>query len=51
VKALPGAQLEGREVALGVLAAQDHDGGWPAEPGADRVDATLECIEALLRLG
>jgi hypothetical protein len=49
-KALPGAQLEAREIALGVLAAQDRDGGWRAEPGADRVDATLECIEALLRL-
>ena len=50
VKALPGAQVEAREVALSLLAAQERDGGWRAEPGADRVDATLEAIEALLRL-
>lgn len=49
-RALPGAQIEAREVALSVLGAQERDGGWPAEPGADRVDATLEAIEALLRL-
>ena len=49
-KALPGAQFEAREVVLALLVAQERDGGWPAEPGADRVDATLECIEALLRL-
>lgn len=49
-RALPGAQLEAREVALSVLAAQERDGGWPADPGADRLDATLEAVEALLRL-
>jgi hypothetical protein len=49
-RSLPGAQLEARELALALLAAQERDGGWPAEPGADRVDATLESIEALLRL-
>jgi hypothetical protein len=49
-RALPGAQIEAREVVLALLAAQERDGGWPAEPGAERVDATLECIEALLRL-
>jgi hypothetical protein len=49
-KALPGAQLEAREVVQALLAAQERDGGWPAEPGVDRVDATLECVEALLRL-
>jgi hypothetical protein len=50
-KALPGAQIEAREVALSLLAAQERDGGWRAEPGVDRVDATLEAVEALLRLG
>jgi hypothetical protein len=49
-KALPGAQLEAREVVLALLAAQERDGGWPAEPGADRTLATLEAVEALLRL-
>jgi hypothetical protein len=49
-RGLPGAQLEAREVALALLAAQERDGGWPPEPGADRLDATLEAIEALLRL-
>jgi hypothetical protein len=49
-KALPGAQIEAGEVVTALLAAQERDGGWPAEPGADRVDATLECVEALLRL-
>ncbi len=50
-RALPGAQLEARELAVSLLAAQERDGGWPAEPGVDRVDATLEAVEALLRLG
>ena len=50
VKALPGAQLDARELALSLLAQQERDGGWPAERGVDRVDATLEAIEALLRL-
>jgi len=49
-RALPGAQLEAREVVLALLAAQQRDGGWPAEPEADRVEATLEAVEALLRL-
>jgi hypothetical protein len=49
-KGLPGAQIDAREVATALLAAQERDGGWPLEPGADRVDATLEAIEALLRL-
>ena len=49
-KALPGAGLEARELVLALLAAQARDGGWAAEPGADRVDATLESVEALLRL-
>jgi hypothetical protein len=51
VKALPGAQIEPREVATALVAAQERDGGWPAEPAADRLDATLEAVEALLRLG
>jgi hypothetical protein len=50
-KALPGAQLEAREVVLALVAAQERDGGWPAEAGADRVAATLEAVEALVRLG
>jgi hypothetical protein len=50
VKALPGARLEARELVLALLAAQERDGGWAAEPGADRIDATLESVEALLRL-
>ena len=49
-KALPGAEIEARELTLSLLAAQARDGGWPEEPEADRVDATLETIEALLRL-
>ena len=50
-KALPGAQIEASEITTALLAAQERDGGWPAEPGADRVDSTLEAVEALLRLG
>jgi hypothetical protein len=49
-KSLPGAQIEPGEVVTSLLAAQERDGGWPAEAGADRVDATLEAVEALLRL-
>ncbi len=49
-KSLPGAQIEPSEVVSSLLAAQERDGGWPAEQGADRVDATLEAVEALLRL-
>ena len=49
-KALPGAQLEAREVVVALVAAQERDGGWPAEAGVDSVAATLEAVEALLRL-
>ena len=49
-KALPGAQIEASEVVLSLLAAQASDGGWPAAASGDRVDATLEAVEALLRL-
>jgi hypothetical protein len=49
-KALPGAQLEASEVVLALLGAQERDGGWSVEPEADRVEATLEAVEALLRL-
>ncbi len=50
VRALPGAQIDAEELVTSLLAAQERDGGWPTEPGADRVDATLESVEALLRL-
>jgi hypothetical protein len=50
-RALPGLQIEPPELVATLLAAQASDGGWSAEPGSGRVDATLEAVEALLRLG
>jgi hypothetical protein len=50
-RALPGCGVAASEVVATLLAAQAPDGGWPAEPGAPRVDATLDAAEALLRLG
>jgi hypothetical protein len=50
-RALPGASIEAGELVATLLAAQQDDGGWSAEPGASRTDATLEAVEALLRLG
>ena len=50
-RALPGATLDGAELVASLLAAQAPDGGWSAEAEASRLDATLEAVEALLRLG
>lgn len=50
-RALPGITLEPAELVATLLAAQAADGGWSAEPGTARLDATLEAVEALLRLG
>jgi len=50
-RALPGASIDASEVMATLLAAQAADGGWPAEPEAPRTLATLEAVEALLRLG
>jgi len=50
-RALPGATLDSSELVATLLAAQAPDGGWSAEPEASRLDATLEAVEALLRLG
>ena len=49
-KALPGASIEARELVTGLITEQQEDGGW-REDGLDPVDATLEGVEALLRLG
>ena len=50
-RALPGITLEPSELIATLLAAQATDGGWSAEPETARLDATLEAVEALLRLG
>jgi hypothetical protein len=50
-RALPGAGIEASEVVASLLGAQASDGGWPEEPGVSRLAATLEAMEALLRLG
>jgi hypothetical protein len=50
-RALPGCGVEASEVVARLLAAQAPDGGWPGEPGAPRAAATLDAVEALLRLG
>lgn len=50
-RALPGASIDASEVVATLLAAQEADGGWPAEPETPRGVATLEAVEALLRLG
>jgi len=50
-RALPGCAIEAGELTARLLAAQAPDGGWPGEPGDGRRDATLEAVEALLRLG
>lgn len=50
-RALPGCGIEASEVVATVLGAQAPDGGWPEETGPSRVDATLDAVEVLLRLG
>ncbi len=50
-RALPGASIDASEVVATLLAEQEPDGGWPAEAGESRATATLEAVEALLRLG
>jgi hypothetical protein len=50
-RALPGAAIAADELVEALLAAQAPDGGWSAEPEVPRSDATLEAVEALLRLG
>jgi hypothetical protein len=50
-RALPGCGVESSEVVATVLGAQAPDGGWPAEPEVSRSGATLDAVEALLRLG
>jgi hypothetical protein len=50
-RALPGASIDASEVVATLLAAQAPDGGWSAEPEVPRTLATLEAVEALLRLG
>jgi hypothetical protein len=50
-RALPGASIEVSEVVATLLAEQAADGGWSAEPEMPRTLATLEAVEALLRLG
>jgi hypothetical protein len=50
-RALPGAQIDAGEVALALVTAQRDDGAWPAAHATSEVDATLEAVEALLRLG
>lgn len=49
--ALPGAGIEAEELVVALRTAQDAEGRFPAEPGMAPVRATLEGIEALLRLG
>jgi hypothetical protein len=50
-RALPGARIEASEVVAALLAAQDAEGAFRAEPEAPPLVATLEAVEALLRLG
>ncbi len=51
VRALPGSRIAGSELVASLLAAQQPDGSWPpTDPDQDPVDATLEAVEALLRL-
>jgi len=50
-RALPGASIEASELVATLLAGQAPDGGWSAEPEVPRPLATLEAVEALLRLG
>ena len=50
-RALPGASIDASELVATLLAAQAPDGGWSAEPEVPRTVATLEAVEALLRLG
>ncbi|MEN8160937.1 MAG: hypothetical protein ABFS41_12760 [Myxococcota bacterium] len=50
-RALPGLTLEPAELVASLLAAQAADGGWSSDPETPRLDATLEAVEALLRLG
>ncbi len=48
-RALPGAKLDPPELITAIVTAQDEDGGFTAEPGGSRLDATLEAVEALQR--
>ncbi|MAE95441.1 MAG: hypothetical protein CL910_12330 [Deltaproteobacteria bacterium] len=47
--ALPGARIEATELVTGLITGQQADGSW-REEGLHPVDATLEAVEALLRL-
>ncbi len=54
-KALPGAKLEAGEIVTALITAQQPDGGFapddePGETPISTVPATLEAVEALLRL-
>lgn len=49
VKGLPGAQIEASELVTGLITEQREDGSW-RDDGLHPVDATLEAVEALLRL-
>ena len=52
--ALPGSALRAPDLVAALLAEQRADGGWPAWVGEgerDRVEATLDALVALIRLG
>jgi hypothetical protein len=50
-RALPGARIEGRELAAAIRTAQAEDGGWPA-PGDDPcVSRVVHSFDALVALG
>jgi hypothetical protein len=50
-RALPGARIEGRELAAAIRTAQAEDGGWPA-PGDDpSVSRVVHSFDALVALG
>lgn len=50
VRALPGASIEASELLTGLMTEQRDDGSWAAEGDDSALEATLEAVEALLRL-
>ena len=50
VRALPGASIEAAELLTGLVTTQRDDGSWAAEDDDPSLEATLEAVEALLRL-
>jgi len=50
-RALPGCQVDAAELVAALANEQEDDGGWSGAGRDARLDATLDAVEVLLRLG